>query len=892
MEGNHQFQAFGFALRRAGRVVSFFKAQSASLFAKLAIVLLIGITPAGHTQDHSDTPTFATLGRWAGSGYVEAAINSADAHDLFRTPIDEKDPAYPAYLLLRDARAIRVLPEQRRKIGIDQFEKDVQEVAEKFSAENANLIAAVSRYVDHLTGVRQRDEEQYEAALRKCDKLIESGKFQEAVTQLGNMPGVDGVSSDLSHRAALFKLRAETALATGDEFWPTLKREAGTSFEKIFGWLVYIVIVVALVSLLAALRRKFPAKKGTRMAVDDMTCAADDRDAASQALGRELSNSISSLEEDGNHPERVDLANDIDGLGVAHLRISVDGDTSVKSFVQSSDPVTVGPFSITPRQLLDLCSSYFRRPSEFTLRGALSKRESDFAFSVERVSSKGEVAPGERWEEVEKNRQDTVRKMARRIGFVLGGTCVTKSWRSFETYERGNEYLSQKESPGQKDLPDQKDSPDARPTERLKRALDCFCESLRYDPFNCMARFNLATTYRMLGQNDRAVHGFQNLEELLLQNPATEISNFSAKNPEFLGIVRYNRAVSLAKSTDEGALREATDLLEALIQTSAEALTDDTNEDAKARCARLEMLARSAKASTLAAQLESQTGNYADERRHFARTATREILSKIENTQQWLERQVATVYAKDWRTYELSRAVVENAYGRACYLLGQFPKAEAALRSAVTRAPSFLEAHLNLASVLLKAKKLDPDWFEKALGEIADALALEPENFKANHLLGIALSDPIVERYDEAIAAFNKAGNFFGTHARLAVIYADHKNDLFNAIKAMRHSISVNRRPDYRSIQFIAWVLKLDPPALRPLLMEAKAIGDRLLKFTEERLRSTNPGSNRDMSLQRNVSKLLQQVAGRNSDLDRKVSPAPVAPDPAAGIAHPIPPKG
>ncbi len=71
-------------------------------------------------------------------------------------------------------------------------------------------------------------------------------------------------------------------------------------------------------------------------------------------------------------------------------------------------------------------------------------------------------------------------------------------------------------------------------------------------------------------------------------------------------------------------------------------------------------------------------------------------------------------------------AVAENAYGRALHLLGRHSEAIEAFMRALSLAPQFTDADVNIASALLKLRKPPPGWDERVLRHLAGAGG-EPE---------------------------------------------------------------------------------------------------------------------------------------------------------------------
>lgn len=411
-----------------------------------------------------------------------------------------------------------------------------------------------------------------------------------------------------------------------------------------------------------------------------------------------------------------------------------------------------------------------------------------------------------------------VHKMATRLAFELAQTKLTSDWRSFEAFRDAMGQLVQAEQQGDRE-----------------RSLEAACQdlqrALRYDPSNWIARFHLATTQRKLGHNESAVKHFEFLERMAVygNDGLGSMAGFVKAHPEFLFTIRYCKAVALSKIPTWEPHHEALKILDALIDQVA---SPAAGLEA-AQKIRLEMLARSARAAALTFKLESaRYGTRQPTNQERQQQFQIQVLQQIDAERQWI--QALPFSQLDWKAYSLAYAVVHNAYGRACYLLGR--DGTEALREALTMSPDFAEAYITLAETYMRSRRNNLGWSQQAEELLRQALAINPSNQKTHYLLGKLYADPAVGNYEKAKEHLGKAELFPWSYFLLAGILARTEGRIEEALRITRRSISLAPYPDHRFTAFVRYALRVLAKQDRPsakLLAEAESVAARLEKNGE-----------------------------------------------------------
>jgi len=234
----------------------------------------------------------------------------------------------------------------------------------------------------------------------------------------------------------------------------------------------------------------------------------------------------------------------------------------------------------------------------------------------------------------------------------------------------------------------------------------------------------------------------------------------------------------------------------------------------------LEMLFRSALASALTFELDEE--NRGKSKNPEREKASREsVLKRIESQCQKITDLGTASSNGARRAYTVARAVAENARGWALYRLGQRKDAIVELRDAITLMPDFVDAYLNLAELLMKAKdELDANWIQEAQDQLNQVLLLSPSSQRAHYLLGRLFSNPAIGRYQDAKDHLAKAELIPWSYFFRAQILLGVDGDLGQAIQELRKSIFRFPRVDYRYVAYVEWVIKYadtKPSASQPM---------------------------------------------------------------------------
>jgi tetratricopeptide (TPR) repeat protein len=246
--------------------------------------------------------------------------------------------------------------------------------------------------------------------------------------------------------------------------------------------------------------------------------------------------------------------------------------------------------------------------------------------------------------------------MARRIAFELATVKITPSWRSYQEYSQAIDELHARDAETAAKVPQVAQAPGggaggqavAQPPPpnrqaQLEQARDGFQRALDFDQGNLMARFNLATVQRKLGDNDAAESQFAFVERMIDNAlPDSPLDRFRRKYPEFKNAVRYNRAGALTKRFSRRAHDEADRILTDLIKlppdplagaakpAGVDEMTESQKLDWQRARTRIQWLARSAHAALLVVRLEYEE----------APARREQYTDQLQQHRQWLEKLV------------------------------------------------------------------------------------------------------------------------------------------------------------------------------------------------------------------------------------------------------------
>lgn len=664
------------------------------------------------------------------------------------------------------------------------------------------------------------------AALRKARDLLEDEEYANAAAAykvVAEKPASD-VSQALIQRAKLGQIRAETAEIADEppwfeRLWNWLKDPAQT----VLTWLLYAFLILVAIGLLVAGRwviRRLPPADRTALALEDLTAPTNERNAKNRVLTRELMTSIKSLGVGGadSSSAEIDDTPDLDGALLVNLQVVGTGLEAFESTIHDETPLKLGFVSFSPRQLLSLGAVYFRKRSKQELTGSLAAVGTRVLLAVDLEEPNGK--PPRRWAVAAKGadaRSEALEDMATRIVLDDRGSKVSTNWQSFRSYRSAMSAL------------DDAAKSSVKREESLQAARSAFQRALDRDPANLLARFNLSNVLRKLGDNEAAVEHYAFLERLVEsgdpQNQSAAAQTLLREHPDFLFIVRYNRASALAKIEDWDCHKKAVELLERVI---AEIDDEPLPEEDRTR---LQLLVRATRSSTWVFELEQM--------RHEAGkdNERKSIVGQIQAIRDYVEKLPTKERVPGWTTYVTARGTVQNAVGRAYYLVGRNDDAYEALERALSMTPDFGDARVNLASLLMRQKGRYSRWSQRAEEQLKRALELSPHDRKARFMLGLLYRDPAVNRIEAAKKEFAEVADAWSLH-NLAEIYKS-QDDLAAAVVTLRRSIHLSRRTDssrtetdFRTRDYLQWLLSLHAKTSqsRETLEDGVELAEKLVK--------------------------------------------------------------
>ncbi len=631
------------------------------------------------------------------------------------------------------------------------------------------------------------------------------------------------------------------ASAEGDRAWT----QARGALEAVIRWGIYIGLAVLVVAGLVALRRlirAIPASGRTTVALEDLTADAKERNARNQALTRELISAMRSAgSSESRHGIEIDETRDLDGTLHVNLRAAGEGVATIDSLISDETPVKIGPLSFNPRQALYFGSAFFRRRSEVELVGFLTASEQTAEMMVQQFAP-GQKLPVQRWTETvqgENSRARVVASVATKIAIDLGGSHISTKWSSVRDYREACARLSSGEEPANREDDREK------LLESVRRILE---HALNADPGNVLARFELATVLRKLGENEVASEHFVFLErlatlplpapsrrlipiELSPAEPTAGVHGYLERHPEFVHVARYNRAISLSKVGSWEGHEKALEILWHLVPE----ILEDERLDPQTSL-RLHLLTVSAWAAALVFRLEHwrlhSEGEIAD------RPEARETRAQIAQIRDWVETLPDTHPELDLAAYVYARATVQGAFGRAAQILGDHDEAMAAFERALSMIPDLGDVHANLASLLIKLKARHMNWSRRARNHLLRALEISPLDERAHFLLGKVYADPSVGQLKEAKQQFEQGGSYGWAcyeHARLL----KDEGQIEAAINQLRRTLhafpNLSRTPARECARaYLELIIQLggEQKADKAMVNEAQKVAQRLVEVT------------------------------------------------------------
>lgn len=650
------------------------------------------------------------------------------------------------------------------------------------------------------------------AHIVEARRLAAHDKHEQAAAALGavaKMPSAS-VSPRLRETAERERIRESGVAAADDE---TLPERAWASVEDVVaiiaGWTAALAALVVLVVGARWLLHRFP-RPGTLVRLTDLGAAAEDRQMRNSALTRDLIDEVSAVAAGAERdaPGGLTTRRDLDGVTVPAMSVSDTADFGA-GLTHEEAPVQVGPFAFSPRQVWQVIRPTFARQWRYEMTGTLRVEGDTCALTVERTG-RGRRAKPTHWHARDGSRADVIRNVATRVAVDLGGASVSSSWQSYRDYLEAMNQLD-------------RESEDEDREATLTTAARRLERSLGRDPLNLLARFQLASVQRTLGDNRKAVANFEQVERMTLdgERRSATVRSLVERHPELFYVAMYNRAVALAKTGDwkdaKQARRMLTALVEQLIGESLPAIDDAEPAPAEpiawpagqppaGELRKLDVLSRAAWASTLVFGLEpvQTTTRIGGEER--LRKRRQVVLEHLDGVRSWLNAQRAEAASDPSldTTIEQAHATVENARGQVLLALGDRDGARRAFEQAIVLLPDFSDAHVNLAAALMTRRRgEDVAEAERALTR---ALDISPRDVKARLLLGHLYAG--ARRWDSAKVEFRRLPDDHSATFALGEILRREGN-LKEAIE--QYSLSVAQYPSrgHRADVFVKAVLKL-----------------------------------------------------------------------------------
>lgn len=745
------------------------------------------------------------------------------------------------------------IEEQRFKEAEEILKKDTDKLD---AAADPGLVAAArSKAVQLHAASMKVIQAQAEALNKRAQELEEKGQFAEAVKLYDEVLKLTPAQLETSLSPSMRtdvqarKWHAEQEKTKSEaSFWTGFWKNISAGLTTVVTWAICFLVVFALFWVWGWVKRQLPAEKGARIAMNDLTGQASEREAKSQSLTGEMSVRLAAIGSSAGQPTDLDDTPDLDSGNFPN--IVVHHDTGGIQLPLATTAATVGPFSINPAQLLALWQQLTTRRAEYQFKGSLASQGSSQIMVVECESAKRDLGT-KRWQtssapDNTNAREEVLATMVEKIAFEFLPTRSTNSFPSFHAYRAGRALMVS--APRGEDR-----------AATLGKAAARFRDSIQADPGNWMGWFYLATVLRKCGENRQAAEHFKRLEELLEQ-PAELLKRYLASTQNFPAVIAYNRAVCLSKLDDWEMHRQAVELLEQSIKKVGETPKPQAGPAASGKSAQsavpatgeaagsagygkrgLQMLFRSALTFALTFEV--------DRRRRPAETdAEKEkkhqdsVLERIKTECQKITELGKNAAEADLRAYTIARAVMKNAHGWALHCVGRSVEADEELREAISLMPDFVDAYVNLAEVLLDQKgNLDPNWVEEAKVNLDEALARSPSSQRAHYLMGRLLMNPALQDFTQAKEHLSKAELIPNSYLFHAQILMDQEHTAGPAIETLNKSIARFPRADHRYGILVNWVLKFvgssqaapgsaELAAVKTLLDRALAVAHKLQK--------------------------------------------------------------
>jgi tetratricopeptide (TPR) repeat protein len=683
---------------------------------------------------------------------------------------------------------------------LEQAEMTLKSAMDKLDrVRDPYIFLKVSKRLAALTKTEHAEaDKEARAGLKRAAELESDEHYDDAAEAYGAVASATDVSPSLVNEARVGKRRAQREDATAEDD-QSVGEEVGGWFadrgHDVADWAVTLLpLVLALVAFAILLRIPYwrrPEGGKTQIKMTDWGAERTERKQKSLALGQQFKAEIDAAAAAGASGAEVDETKDLDGSVVPGLSPAGDEISGIDDVIPEDSSIKIGPVAFNLAQLLNVFRTPFRRRPARELVGSLTT-QTDRAIIAAELITADDQRPKPRWlvkAEGTSARADVLAELAIQVAVDLGQSYVSGNWRSVRNYRKAVETLNWRSND--------------KAEERLVEARRLLQLALEDDQHNLLARFYLATVERALGRNMLAVKHLDFLETLLNEDFVGRNGRkaFLGQHPEFPHLVAYNKAVALAKIDDWNCHKRAMAIL-ADLWTSVSKGDGQDSADAAVERRRLLALVRSTEASARVFELEEWRALPSDQQLDKHR---RETLEQIRKARSGLAGSRTDTSVRESNTYLQARANAENAYGRALDIMnGNVEEAVAALDTAVSLAPQFTDAWLNLASILIK-HEYGADWASRAQDALERALELAPKSPKAHYLRGELCEKQA--RDEEAVKEFTQVEGDYRAAMKLAQL-AGGKEDFKTAAEQMARSLKLRDDPDFRAILYVEYLLK------------------------------------------------------------------------------------
>jgi hypothetical protein len=368
--------------------------------------------------------------------------------------------------------------------------------------------------------------------------MVDNGDFDAAIELYAALRRDTALSLSTTREAAqkIGEVRKRKAKET--EGWlAKTQTEAKNAGAAMLTYIAALLIVGGLLWLVFT-GVGFWTKKGSVLDVKDLTAGEHQGEFAAQTLAADIQSEVLALT-NATNGYTVDDAADVDGF--AGLRAATPPLGRLDQVVSDVDAIKVAGVSFSPRDLLALFATAFRRPYESTLRGHLALNGNTYVVQIERtdlpqrfkdvlrvVLRRRRKNHQTRFRGSGETRKEAIREFARRYAFEYGEYGCSDKWESFNEYAQALQLLFDPESP-----------------ETLARARDLLESSIRHDPHNYHARFKYAELLRKVNRTEEALEQFNYLKARIELIDGDVVPGFSTLKPDLLFILDYNRAVTM-----------------------------------------------------------------------------------------------------------------------------------------------------------------------------------------------------------------------------------------------------------------------------------------------------------------------------------------------------------